>query len=67
VSFGAYAFRYEYTPGGVHLDPDVFELVIDGPTPWRSPNAYQDAELIADDLNRIKTLAASAFRQQDHP
>lgn len=59
-TFGAYTFRYEYTPGGVHLGPDVFELVIDGPARWRSPNAYQDAELIADDLNRIKALAASA-------
>lgn len=66
-TFGAYTFRYEYTPGGVHLGPDVFELVIDGPTPWRSPNAYQDAELIADDLNRIKALAASASGRQGPP
>jgi hypothetical protein len=66
-TFGAHEFRYEYTPGGVHLGPDVFELVIDGPTPWRSPNAYQDAEMIADGLNRIKALAASAFSQQHRP
>ncbi len=58
-TFGAYTFRYEYTPGGAHLGPDVFELVIDGPTPWRSPNANQDAELIADDLTRIKALVAA--------
>jgi hypothetical protein len=57
-TFGAYNFRYDYTPGGAHLGPDVFELVIDGPTPWRSPNAYQDAEFIADDLTAIKALAA---------
>jgi hypothetical protein len=59
-TFGAYTFRYEYTPGGAHLGPDVFELVIDGPTAWRSPNAYQDAELVADDLTRIKALSAGA-------
>jgi hypothetical protein len=58
-TFGAYTFRYEYTPGGAHLGPDVFELVIDGPTPWRSPNANQDAELIATDLTRIKALVAT--------
>lgn len=59
-TFVAYTFRYEYTPGGPHLGPDGFELVIDGPTPWRSPNAYQDAEFIADDLNHIKALVTSA-------
>lgn len=59
-TFGAYSFRCQYTPGAANLGPDVFELVIDGPTPWRSPNASQDAELIADDLTRIKALAAAA-------
>lgn len=59
-TFGAFTFRYEYTPGGAHLGPDVFELVIDGPTPWRSPNVYQDAEFIADDLTAIKALCAAA-------
>jgi hypothetical protein len=59
-TFAAYTFRYAYTPGGAHLGPDVFELVIDGPTPWRSPNAYQDAQFIADDLTAIKALVASA-------
>jgi hypothetical protein len=59
-TFAAYTFRYEYTPGGAHLGPDVFELVVDGPTPWRSPNAYQDAEFIADDLTAIKALVTSA-------
>ena len=34
---GEYSFRYQYTPGGAHLGPDVFELVIDGPTPWPRP------------------------------
>lgn len=49
-------FRYQYTAGGPHSGPDVSELVIDGPVPWRSPNADSGAELIADDLNRIKAL-----------
>jgi len=35
--------------------------------PRRSPNADQDGELIADDLTRIKELAASAFTQEDPP
>jgi hypothetical protein len=51
-------FNYSYTPGGPHSGPDVCDLVIDGPLPWRSPNADQEAELIADDLNCIKALAA---------
>jgi hypothetical protein len=34
--------------------------VIDGPTPRRSPNADQEAELIAVDLTQIKALAAAA-------
>jgi hypothetical protein len=55
-TFGAYTFRYEYIPGG-RTGPDVAQLVIDGPTPWRSPSADQDAELIADDLTRINALA----------
>jgi hypothetical protein len=52
------AFSYKFTPGG-RSGPDVSELVIDGPVPWRSPNADSSAELIADDLNRIKALAAA--------
>lgn len=56
---GEYAFGYEYTPGG-RTGPDRFELVIDGPTPWRSPRADQEAELIAVDLTQIKALAAAA-------
>lgn len=50
-------FSYKFTPGG-RSGPDVSELVIDGPVPWRSPNADSSAELIADDLNRIKAIAA---------
>jgi hypothetical protein len=50
-------FRFEFSPGG-RGSPDVSELVIDGPTPWRSPNADQTAELITDDLTRIKELVA---------
>ena len=56
-AFHEYAFRYEYWPGG-RTGPDVCQLVIDGPTPWCSPNADLTAELIADDLTRIKALAA---------
>jgi hypothetical protein len=51
-------FSYHYTAGGPHSGPDVTELVIDGPAPWRSPNADSGAALIADDLNRIKELAS---------
>ncbi len=58
-TFGEYTFRYEYIPGG-RAGPDVAQLVIEGPTMWRSPSADQEAELIADDLTRIKALAASA-------
>jgi hypothetical protein len=57
-AFGDCTFSYRYTAGGPHSGPDVSELVIDGPVPWRSPNADSSAELIADDLNRIKELAA---------
>jgi hypothetical protein len=60
IPYGAFQdcnFSYSYTAGG-RSGPDVSELVIDGPVPWRSPNADQEAELIADDLNRIKALAA---------
>lgn len=56
-TFPECTFRFCYTAGG-HSGPDVMELVIDGPVPWRSPNADSSAELIADDLNRIKALAA---------
>lgn len=56
-AFHQHAFTYEYWPGG-RTGPDVCQLVIDGPTPWRSPNADMTAELIADDLTRIKALAA---------
>lgn len=54
-TFGEYSFRYEYIPGG-RTGPDVAQLVIDGPVLWRSPSAEQDAELIADDLTRIKSF-----------
>jgi hypothetical protein len=50
--------NYTFTAGGPHSGPDVSELVIDGPVPWRSPNADSSAELIADDLNHLKALAA---------
>jgi hypothetical protein len=57
-AFNEATFSYQYTAGGPHSGPDVCELVIAGPVAWRSPNADADAELIADDLNRIKALAA---------
>jgi hypothetical protein len=56
-TFAECAFSYEYSPGG-RSGPDVCELVINGPVPWRSPNADSSAELIADDLNCIRELAA---------
>jgi hypothetical protein len=56
-TFHDYTFSYKYYPGG-RSGPDVSELLIDGPIPWRSPNADQSAELIADDLTRIRELAA---------
>ena len=56
--FREYAFSYKYSPGG-RSGPDVSELVIDGPMPWRSPNADPSAELIADDLTQIKDLSAA--------
>jgi hypothetical protein len=56
-SFRDYTFSFEYIPGG-RAGPDVSQLVIDGPTPWRSPSADQSAELMADDLTRIKEMAA---------
>jgi len=56
-TFGACTFSYEHSPGG-RSGPDVCELVINGPVQWRSPNADSGAELIADDLNRIKELVA---------
>ncbi len=56
-TFPECSFTYSYTAGG-RSGPDASELIIDGPLPWRSPNADQDAELIADDLNRIKAAAA---------
>ena len=37
-TFGACTFSYEHSPGG-RSGPDLCELVIDGPVPWRSPNA----------------------------
>lgn len=55
-AFDEYTFGYEFYPGG-RSGPDVCELSIDGPTPWRSPNADQSAALIAGDLTRIKELA----------
>jgi hypothetical protein len=58
AGFGDYTFGYEFTPGG-RTGPDLCELVIAGPTPWRSPNANQSAELIAADLTRIRLLAAT--------
>jgi hypothetical protein len=54
-AFREHTFSYEFTPGG-HTGPDVCELVIAGPASWRSPNADQSAELIADDLTCIKEL-----------
>jgi hypothetical protein len=57
-AFPDYSFSYSYAAGGPHSGPDATELIIDGPVPWRSPNADQDAELIADDLNCIKAFAA---------
>lgn len=60
IPYGAFrdcTFSYTFTAGGPHSGPDVSELVIDGPVPWRSPNADSSAELIADDLNRLKALA----------
>lgn len=54
-AFSGCTFSYKYYPGG-RSGPDVCELEIDGPMPWRSPNADQSAELIADDLSRIKEL-----------
>lgn len=60
-AFADYTFSYAFTPGG-RTGPDVCELVIAGPTLWRSPNADQGAELIADDLTRIKELAETRAR-----
>jgi hypothetical protein len=57
-AFADYAFSYEFTPGG-RTGPDLCELVIVGPTPWRSPNANQSAELIAADLTRIRQLVTA--------
>jgi hypothetical protein len=54
-AFDQYTFSYKFYPGG-RSGPDVCELSIDGPTPWRSPNADQSAALIAADLTRIKEL-----------
>jgi hypothetical protein len=54
-----HTFSYEFTPGG-RTGPDVCELVITGPTSWRSPNADQGAELIAADLTRIGELTRPA-------
>jgi hypothetical protein len=56
-AFHSCSFSYEYSPGE-RTGPEVCEVVIGGPVPWRSPNADSSAELIADDLNRIKELAA---------
>lgn len=56
-TFAEYTFRYEYILGG-RTGPDVAQLVIEGPTAWVSPSAGQDAELIADDLTRIKALVS---------
>ena len=56
-TFSEYTFSYEYSPGG-RSGPDVYELVIKGPIPWRSPSADSGAELIASDLGRIKELVA---------
>lgn len=55
-AFDEYTFSYKFYPGG-RSGPDVCELSIDGPTPWRSPNADGSAALIAADLTRIKELA----------
>jgi hypothetical protein len=59
-AFREHIFRYEFTPGG-RTGPDVCELVIAGPTSWRSPNADQGAELIAADLTRIAELTSPAL------
>ncbi len=56
-AFAGCRFRYQFTPGG-RTGPDVSRLCVDGPVPWRSPSAGQGAELIADDLNRVRELAA---------
>jgi hypothetical protein len=53
--FGEHTFSYEFTTGG-RAGPDLGELVIAGPTTWRSPNAGQSAELIAADLTCIKEV-----------
>jgi hypothetical protein len=58
-AFREHTFSYEFTPGG-RTGPDVCELVITGPTSWRSPNADQSAELIAADLTRIRELTSPA-------
>jgi hypothetical protein len=55
-AFDEYTFGYRFYPGG-RSGPDVCELSIDGPTPWRSPNADQGAALVAADLTRVKELA----------
>ncbi len=60
-AFADYAFSYEFTAGG-RAGPDICELVIAGPTLWRSPNADQDAELVAADLTRIKELTETRAR-----
>jgi hypothetical protein len=60
-AFREHTFSYEFTPGG-RTGPDVCELVIAGPTSWRSPNADQGAELIADDLTLIKELTEARDR-----
>jgi hypothetical protein len=56
-AFRMHTFSYEFTPGG-RSGPDVCELVIAGPTSWRSPNSDQSAELIAADLTRIRELTS---------
>jgi hypothetical protein len=58
-AFREHTFSYEFTPGG-RTGPDVCELVVAGPTSWRSPNADQSAELIAADLTRIRELTSLA-------
>ena len=65
-AFREHTFSYEFTPGG-RTGPDVCELVIAGPTSWRSPNADQSAELIAADLTRIRELTSDAMTAEPVP
>jgi hypothetical protein len=58
-AFREHTFSYEFTPGG-RTGPDMCELVIAGPTSWRSPNSDQSAELIAADLTSIRDLTSLA-------